>query len=91
MPNDVRDPQRLSFEASENLTALVGLEVLFKAFAATADGRQTLHQAMDQRLADIETLSRCGVDPGPSRHVAFMLREMLQRVAPLADEIATAA
>jgi hypothetical protein len=91
MPNDTRPQQGQSFEVSENLTALVGLEVLFKAFAATADGRRALHEAMDQRLDDIETLSRCGVDPGPSRHVAAMLREMIQRVAPLAAEVAEAA
>jgi len=91
MPNDTRPQQGHSFEAVENLTALVGLEVLFKAFAATADGRHALHEAMDERLDDIETLSRCGIDPGPSRHVAAMLREMIQRVAPRTDEVAKAA
>ena len=75
------DAQEL--DASESLTALVGLEVLFKAFAATEGGRHALHAAMDERLSDIETLSQCGVDPGPSRHVAHLLREMIERVAPL--------
>lgn len=76
-----REAQRL--EATESLTALVGLEVLFKAMAATEGGRYALHEAMDERLEDIETLTRCGIEPS-MRHVTHLLREMIERVAPLA-------
>lgn len=85
MSSYTADAEAQRLEATEHLTALVGLEVLFKAFASTDTGRHALHDAMDERLADIETLARCGVDAGRTRLVSHLLREMIERVAPLED------
>ena len=85
MPTHPAEREASRLDASESLTALVGLEVLFKAVAATETGRTALHEAMDQRLADIETLSRVGVEPAETRLVAHLLREMIERVAPLSN------
>jgi hypothetical protein len=76
----------LRISATENLTALVGLEVLFKAVAATEGGRDALRAALEERLADMAAVAQCGleVDEAPNRVVASQLREMVDRIAPIA-------
>jgi hypothetical protein len=72
----------LKAAATETLTALIGLEVLFQALAMTKPGRDALHGAMDERLHNLEILSRCGVGAAAERAAAAALREMVDRVAP---------